>query len=102
MVKNPLINAGDSGDAGSNFGSRRILKGGNDHPLQDSCLGNSIDRGAWWSTVQGVTKSQAHTLLPSSQILFLALASPPSPVLLLTRGNTAANACGSLSAQPCL
>ena len=25
--------------------------------LQDSCLENSIDRGAWWITVYGVTKS---------------------------------------------
>ena len=80
----------------------RFPRGRNDNPLQDSCLGNSMDRGAWRATVQGVTKSQVHTLLPSSQILFLALASPPSPVLLLTCGNTAANASGSLSTQPCL
>ena len=26
--------------------------------LQDSCLENSMDRGAWWATVHGVTKSQ--------------------------------------------
>ena len=30
---------------------------GNGHPLQDSCLGNPIDRGAWWATVHEVTKS---------------------------------------------
>ena len=29
-----------------------------DYSLQYSCLENSIDRGAWWATVQGVTKSQ--------------------------------------------
>ena len=28
------------------------------HPLQCSCLGNPIDREAWWATVHGVTKSQ--------------------------------------------
>ena len=32
---------------------------GNGYPLQYSCLENSMDRGAWWATVRGVTKSQA-------------------------------------------
>ena len=31
---------------------------GNGNPLQYSCLENSIDRGAWWATVHGVTKSR--------------------------------------------
>ena len=31
---------------------------GNGNPLQDSCLGNPTDQGAWWATVHGVTKSQ--------------------------------------------
>ena len=31
--------------------------GGNGKPLQDSCLGNPMDRGAWWPTVHGVSKS---------------------------------------------
>ena len=31
---------------------------GNDYPLQYSCLKNSMDRGAWWVTIQEVTKSQ--------------------------------------------
>ena len=30
---------------------------GNGYPLQYSCLKNSMDRGAWWATVHGVTKS---------------------------------------------
>jgi len=29
------------------------------NPLQYSCLENSTDRGAWWATVYGITKSQA-------------------------------------------
>ena len=29
---------------------------GNDYLLQDSCLENSIDKGAWWATVHGVAK----------------------------------------------
>ena len=32
---------------------------GNGNPLQYSCLGNPMDRGAWQATVQGVTKSWA-------------------------------------------
>jgi len=34
--------------------------GGNFNPLQYSCLKNPMDRGAWWATVHGVTKSQTH------------------------------------------
>ena len=29
-----------------------------DNPFQYSCLKNHMDRGAWWATVHGVTKSQ--------------------------------------------
>ena len=38
---------------------RKMLWGRNDNPLQYSCLGNPMDRGAWQVTVQGVAKSQA-------------------------------------------
>ena len=31
---------------------------GNGNPLQYSCLENSMDREAWWATVQGVTKNK--------------------------------------------
>ena len=31
---------------------------GHGNLLQDSCLENPMDTGAWWATVQGVTKSQ--------------------------------------------
>ena len=44
------------GDAGSIPGSGRPPGEGNDNPLQYSCLGNPMDRGAWWATVRGVTK----------------------------------------------
>ena len=30
---------------------------GHGNPLQCSCLENPMDRGAWWATVHGVTKS---------------------------------------------
>ena len=31
---------------------------GNGNPLRYSCLENPMDRGAWWTTAHGVTKSQ--------------------------------------------
>ena len=36
----------------------RSRGGENDNPFQYSCLKNSIDRGAWWATVHGVSKNQ--------------------------------------------
>ena len=38
-------------------GSGRSPREGNGNPLQYSCLENSLDRGAWWATVHGVTKN---------------------------------------------
>ena len=38
--------------------SGRSPKGGNGNPRKYSCLGNPIDRGAWWATAPGVAKSQ--------------------------------------------
>ena len=31
---------------------------GNGDPFQYFCMENSMDRGTWWATVHGVTKSQ--------------------------------------------
>ena len=59
QVKNPPANAGDTGDMGLIPGSGRSPGRGNGNPLQYSCLENSMNRGAWWATVHGVTKSQA-------------------------------------------
>ena len=56
-VNNPPANAGTSEDTGSIPGSGRSSGGGNGHWLQDSCLVNSGDRGAWWATVHRVAKS---------------------------------------------
>ena len=58
MVKNPPVNAGDARGAGSIPGSGRSPRKGNGNPLQYSCLGNSMDRGAWWAIVHGVSESQ--------------------------------------------
>ena len=46
------------GDLGSIPGSGRSPGNGNGNPLKYSCLENSMDGGAWWATVHGVTKSQ--------------------------------------------
>ena len=46
------------GDEGSIPESERPPGEGNGNPLQDSCLENSVDRGAWWITVCGVAKSR--------------------------------------------
>ena len=57
MVKNLSANAGDTGDVGLIPGLGRCSGGGNGNPLRYSFLGNPKDRGAWWATVHGVTKS---------------------------------------------
>ena len=57
MVKNPLANAGATGDAGSTPGWGRSLGGGNGNPLKYSCQVIPTDRGAWQATVHGVAES---------------------------------------------
>ncbi|XFG11728.1 hypothetical protein AB1E19_015352 [Capra hircus] len=46
-----------AGDAGSIPGSGRSPGKGHGNPLQDSCLENPTDRGAWRAAVQGLTES---------------------------------------------
>ena len=48
----------NAGDPGSMPGSERSPGEGTGYPLQYSCMENSMDRGTWWATVHGVTKSQ--------------------------------------------
>ena len=59
MVKNPPASAGDARDMTSISESGKSPGEGNGKPLQDSCLENPMDRGAWWATVYGVVKSRA-------------------------------------------
>ena len=47
----------NAGDTGSTPRLERSLGEGNDNPVQYSCLENSMDRGVWWATVHGATKS---------------------------------------------
>ena len=57
----------NAGNSGSIPGSGICPGGGDDNPLQYSCLGNPMDKGAWQDTVHGVTKSW--TQLSNQQLL---------------------------------
>ena len=50
----------NAGDPGLIPGSGRSPGEGNGYPPQYSCLENPMDRGAWWVTDHGVTRSQTH------------------------------------------
>ena len=70
--KNLPANAGDTGDAGSVPGLGRYPGEGNGNPLQYSCLENSMDRGTWWATVNGLQRvgmAERLTLSLSKQFL---------------------------------
>ena len=53
---------------------------GNGTPLQCSCLGSPMDRGAWWATVHGVAKSQ--TRLSEFTFMHWRRKWQPTPVFL--------------------
>ena len=58
VVRNPPANAGDVREVGSIPGLGRSPGGGHGNSLQDSCLENPMDRGAWQTTVHRAAKSQ--------------------------------------------
>ena len=66
---NTVCNAGDLGlipESGRSPGE------GNGSPLQYSCLGNPMDRGAWQATVHGVRRVRHDIVtkpLPPSQVV---------------------------------
>ena len=53
--------------AGSIPGLGRCFGEENDNPLQYSCLGNPMNRGAWWATVHGGHKRVSHNLVTKQQ-----------------------------------
>ena len=55
MVKKNL--PANEGGAGLIPGWERSPGEGNSNPLQYCCLGNPMDRAAWWATVHAVTKT---------------------------------------------
>ena len=48
-------------------GSTRSPGEGNGSPLQYSCLGNPMNRGAWWTTIHGGHKRVRHDLVTVEQ-----------------------------------
>ena len=58
VVKNLPAYAGEVRDVGLIPGLGRSPGGGHGNPLQYSCLGNPMDRGAWWATVHRAAKSR--------------------------------------------
>ena len=58
VVKNLPAMQETTGDTGSIPELGRSPGEGKSNPLQNSCLENPMDRGAWQATVHGVAKSQ--------------------------------------------
>ena len=61
---NVTASACNAGDLGSIPGLGRSPGEGNGNPLQDSCLENPMDGGAWRATVHGVAKESDMTERP--------------------------------------
>ena len=57
VVKNLPASSGESRRHGFDSWVGKIPGGGNGTPLQYSCLGDPLDRGAWCLIVHSVTKS---------------------------------------------
>ena len=56
-IKDIPANAGDARDMGSIPRSGRSSGEENGNPVQYLCLENTMERGAWWVAIHGVTKS---------------------------------------------
>ena len=46
--------------------------GGSGNPPQDSCLENTMDRGAQWAVVHGVTKNRTHQSMHECKVYMTA------------------------------
>ena len=66
-VKNLPGDAEGAGDTGLIPESGRSPREENGNPLQYSCLGNPIGRGAWWVLVHGISKRVRHNLAAKQQ-----------------------------------
>ena len=79
-VKNPCANARDMGNAGRIPQLGRSPGVGNGNPLQNSCLENSMDRGAWLQFMGSVDTTE-HThqtyMYGSSNLSSAAIEKPP-------------------------
>ena len=56
---------------------QQFIEEGNSNPLQYSCLRNPMNRGAWWTTVRGVTESDTteHLSIHRQQFIDLSVMS---------------------------
>ena len=70
LVKNPSANGRDADSIPGLGGSPG---GGNGNPLKYSCLGNPMDRRAWWATVHRVSKSQTRLSTQHSLYSYMCL-----------------------------
>ena len=61
------------GDAGSIPGLGRSLRGGHSNPLQYSCLGSPLDRGAWQAIVYGVPRVGHNLVTYHHRLIFLKI-----------------------------
>ena len=73
MVKNLPASEGDAGDMGLIPTSRRSPGAGNENPLEYSCLGNFMDRGAWRTISPWGYKESDMTMTKPSQKSFLQM-----------------------------
>ena len=76
VVKNPPANAEDARDVGSIPGMGRYPGEGNGNPFQYSFLGNPMDRGAWWATVNRIKRVRD---FPRGQWLSLCVSTAEGP-----------------------
>ena len=67
VVKNPPANAGDAGSVPDSG----ISPGKNGNPLQYSCLGNPMDRGAWWAPSLWGCQRVEHGLRTKQQQMYM-------------------------------
>ena len=67
MVKNLPVSARELREVGLIPGSGRSLGGGNGNPLQYSCPENPMDKRAWHSTVNGVTRIRHDLVIEQQQ-----------------------------------
>ena len=57
MVRDLTAKEGAASDPGLVPGLGRSLGEGNATPLRYPCLGNPMERGAWWATVHGAAEA---------------------------------------------
>ena len=60
----------NAGDMSSTPGLGRSPGEGNSNPLQYSCLGNPMDKGAWQATVHGITRVR-HDLVTKPSYIYI-------------------------------